>query len=131
MIPRKPKSIAESLRKILPADATVTPPAARDKEMATMLGAFQLNLTAMSLVSIVVGMFLIFNSVGATMVRRRTEIAVLRACGATRLQSAGAFPRRRCDGRGLPARPSASPWRHCWLDSLRRRWRQASRRSTM
>jgi putative ABC transport system permease protein len=69
----------------------VTPPSARDKEMATMLAAFQLNLTAMSLVSLIVGMFLIFNSVGATVVRRRTEIAVLRACGATRLEVRALF----------------------------------------
>lgn len=89
--PSEAEAIAESLRKILPADVTVTPPAARDKEMATMLGAFQLNLTAMSLVSIIVGMFLIFNSVGATVVRRRTEIAVLRACGATRLEVRALF----------------------------------------
>ena len=49
-----------------------------------MLGAFQLNITAMSLVSLVVGMFLICNSVGAAVIRRRVEIAILRANGATR-----------------------------------------------
>ncbi|HET6408421.1 MAG TPA: FtsX-like permease family protein, partial [Chthoniobacteraceae bacterium] len=89
--PAEAESVTADLRKILPADVTVTPPAARDKEMATMLGAFQLNLTAMSLVSIIVGMFLIFNSVGATVVRRRTEIAVLRSCGATRLEVRALF----------------------------------------
>lgn len=89
--PAEAGTVAETLRKILPADVTVTPPAARDREMETMLGAFQLNLTAMSLVSIIVGMFLIFNSVGATVVRRRTEIAVLRACGATRFEVRALF----------------------------------------
>lgn len=89
--PAEIEVVADRLRKILPADVTVTPPAARDKEMETMLGAFQLNLTAMSLVSIIVGMFLIFNSVGATVVRRRTEIAVLRACGATRFEVRALF----------------------------------------
>ena len=49
-----------------------------------MLGAFQLNITAMSLVSVVVGMFLISNSVGAAVIRRRVEIAILRASGASR-----------------------------------------------
>lgn len=85
------KDAAERLRKILPADVTISLPGARDQEMRTMLGAFQLNLTAMSLVSVIVGMFLIFNSVGATVVRRRTEIAVLRACGATRFEVRALF----------------------------------------
>lgn len=89
--PAEAETVAERLRRILPADVTVTPPAARDKEMETMLGAFQLNLTALSLVSIIVGMFLIFNSVGATVVRRRPEIAVLRACGTTRFEIRALF----------------------------------------
>jgi putative ABC transport system permease protein len=89
--PAEAEIVAARLRKILPADVTVALPAARDREMATMLGAFQLNLTAMSLVSLIVGMFLIFNSVGATVVRRRTEIAVLRACGATRFEIRALF----------------------------------------
>lgn len=89
--PATAETAADRLRQILPADVTVSPPAARDREMKTMLGAFQLNLTAMSLVSIIVGMFLIFNSVGATVVRRRTEIAVLRACGATRFEVRALF----------------------------------------
>ena len=70
--------------KIVPADTRVAPPAARSQEMKSMLGAFQLNVTAMSLVSLVVGMFLICNSVGAAVIRRRVEIAILRANGATR-----------------------------------------------
>lgn len=56
-----------------------------------MLGAFQLNLTALSLVSIIVGMFLIFNSVGAAVVRRRMEVAILRSCGATRWEIRALF----------------------------------------
>ncbi len=40
----------------------------------------------MSLVSLFVGMLLIYNSVSASVVRRRPEIAILRACGATRTE---------------------------------------------
>ena len=36
-----------------------------------MLAGFQLNLQAMSLVSLLVGMFLIYNTVEASVVRRR------------------------------------------------------------
>jgi putative ABC transport system permease protein len=82
--PSQSETVAETLRRIVPADARVAPPAARSQEMESMLGAFQLNVTAMSLVSLIVGMFLICNSVGAAVIRRRFEIAILRATGATR-----------------------------------------------
>ncbi|MFZ0709310.1 MAG: FtsX-like permease family protein [Terrimicrobiaceae bacterium] len=82
--PAQLQTVADALRRIVPADAIVAPPAARSQEMESMLGAFQLNVTAMSLVSLVVGMFLICNSVGASVIRRRFEIAILRANGVTR-----------------------------------------------
>ena len=82
--PAQVELVADALRKIVPADSRVTVPAMRSQEMKSMLGAFQLNITAMSLVSVVVGMFLICNSVGASVIRRRVEIAILRANGATR-----------------------------------------------
>ncbi len=82
--PREAVVVIGRLREFIPADVTIAKPAARSEEMESMLGAFQLNLTALSLVSIIVGMFLIFNSVGAAVVRRRVEVAILRSCGATR-----------------------------------------------
>lgn len=82
--PAQSETVAEAVARMAPADARVGPPAARSQEMEAMLGAFQLNITAMSLVSVVVGMFLISNSVGAAVIRRRVEIAILRASGASR-----------------------------------------------
>ncbi|MEY2565050.1 MAG: putative transport system permease protein [Verrucomicrobiota bacterium] len=79
----RPKVVAE-LRKILPADASVTAPAQRTEEVDKMLGGFELNLSAMSLVSLVVGMFLIYNTVSASVARRRHEIGILRSLGVTR-----------------------------------------------
>ena len=76
--------MVEKIRAVLPPDLVVAPPASRNEEMQTMLAAFHLNLTAMSLVSIIVGMFLVFNSVSAAVVRRQPQIAILRSCGATR-----------------------------------------------
>jgi len=83
--------VAEAIRAIVPDDATVAPPAARNDEMRAMLGAFHLNLTAMSLVSVIVGMFLIYNGVSAAVVRRQHQIAILRAVGATRGEIRGLF----------------------------------------
>lgn len=51
-----------------------------------LLEAFRLNLTALSLISLFVGLFLIYASVQAAMLRRRRELGVLRSLGATRAQ---------------------------------------------
>ena len=77
------KTIAE-LRKILPPDARVAAPAQRTEEVDKMLGSFELNMTAMSLVSLLVGMFLIYNTVSASVIRRHREIGILRSLGVTR-----------------------------------------------
>jgi len=79
------------LRAIVPADLTVSPPVGRNDEMQIMMAAFHLNLTAMSLVSVIVGMFLIYNSVGAAVVRRQHQIAILRGCGTTRREIRALF----------------------------------------
>ena len=83
--------ILERLRNIVPPDATVAAPAQRSEQIEKMLGAFELNLIAMSLVSLLVGMFLIYNSVSASVVRRRHEIGILRALGTTRNQISALF----------------------------------------
>ncbi len=78
------ETTAGALRKIVPPDATVAAPAQRGEEVGKMLAGFQLNLAAMSLVSLLVGMFLIYNTIEASVVRRRSEIGILRSLGATR-----------------------------------------------
>jgi putative ABC transport system permease protein len=76
--------VIQRLRAIVPPDATVAPPVQRSQQVEKMLSGFELNLTAMSLVSLLVGMFLIYNSVSASVVRRRHEIGILRSLGVTR-----------------------------------------------
>ena len=83
--------VAAELRKIIPPDATIAPPARRSEEVDKMLAGFQLNLTAMSLVSLLVGMFLIYNTTEASVVRRRIEIGILRSLGATRREIRALF----------------------------------------
>ncbi|MEO8045338.1 MAG: FtsX-like permease family protein [Spartobacteria bacterium] len=79
-----PQKIASSLRKKLPPDVTVAAPAQRGEQVGKMLSGFQLNLQAMSLVSLLVGMFLIYNTIEASVIRRRHEIGILRSLGVTR-----------------------------------------------
>ena len=66
----------------------VVTPEARERNVSSLLAAFRLNLTALSLVSLLVGLFLVHESVQASLVRRRTEFGLLRCLGATRKQVA-------------------------------------------
>ncbi len=89
--PLRAEALIPELQKLVPPDVTVAPPARRGAETEAMLAAFQLNLTALSLVSMVVGVFLIYNSLSATVVRRRVEIGILRANGATKAEISALF----------------------------------------
>jgi len=82
--PRQREASMAALRAIVPKDARVAAPARRTEEVEKMLGGFQLNLVLTSLVSLFVGMFLIHNTVSASVVRRQHEIGILRSLGATR-----------------------------------------------
>jgi putative ABC transport system permease protein len=75
------EEVAAALREILPGDVSVQTPLGRTRQTEGMLASFQLNLTALSMVSLLVGCYLIFNTVSASVVRRRTEIGVLRSLG--------------------------------------------------
>ncbi len=82
--PRRGRDVAAQLAPLLPPDLTAAPPRQRSFQMQTMLAAFQLNLTALSMVSLLVGVFLIYNTISASVARRRVEIGILRSIGATR-----------------------------------------------
>lgn len=73
--------IIERLKVLLPPHLTIAPPERRNTQVLTMLRSFQLNLTALSALSLFVGMFLIYNTVSYAVVRRRREIGILRILG--------------------------------------------------
>ncbi|BDG01019.1 FtsX-like permease family protein [Anaeromyxobacter oryzae] len=82
-------AVAERLAARLGGRGRVATAAQRTVEAEGLLGAFRLNLTALSLVSLLVGGFLVYASVRASLARRREELGVLRAVGATRAQVVG------------------------------------------
>ena len=75
---------AESLGAQLPAGARLVPAAASANSVTQMTRAFHINLTALSLLAVVVGAFLVFNTLSFLAVRRRATIGVLRALGVQR-----------------------------------------------
>ena len=68
----------------LPAGLEVARPSRRGRQVEKMLQAFHFNLTALSYIALLVGLFLIYNTVSISVISRREEIGTLRALGTTR-----------------------------------------------
>jgi putative ABC transport system permease protein len=71
---------------LLPPGAMLTTVREASSTLQQMTAAFELNLQALSLLALVVGVFLIYNTVTFSVVQRRPVIGTLRALGATRAQ---------------------------------------------
>jgi putative ABC transport system permease protein len=78
--------LLERIEAALPEGVTVDAVGARSETMTGMIAAFDVNLTALSLLALIFGMFLIYNSVTFSVVQRRGILGRLRALGVTRDQ---------------------------------------------
>jgi putative ABC transport system permease protein len=85
----RPASAVEAVRAVLPAGATVQRSGAAVGALRDMTRAFDLNLRALSLLALIFGIFLIYNSVTFSVVQRRRLLGTLRALGATRREVFG------------------------------------------
>ncbi|MEE9276006.1 MAG: FtsX-like permease family protein [bacterium] len=86
LILKKPDRLPEVRRRLaalLPPGVVVERPVRRGEDVERMLASFQLNLTVLSGIALLVGCFLVFNAMSASVVRRRAEIGMLRALGMT------------------------------------------------
>ena len=79
------------LAAVLPPAASVLPAGTRTDDNRRMLRAFRWNLRMMSYTTILVGAFLIYNTITAYVVRRRQQIGIVRAVGASRSMVRAAF----------------------------------------
>ena len=79
------------IRQHVPATVSVEPQGSRTDSNRKMLSAFRWNLHVLSYIALVVGGFLIYNTISISVVRRRTEIGILRALGGTRTMIAAGF----------------------------------------
>ena len=73
--------VEKLIRATVPSGWEVETPGARSEENRRMLRAFRWNLRILSYISLLVGAFLIYNTIAVSVVRRRTEIGILRALG--------------------------------------------------
>ncbi|MGB7553129.1 MAG: FtsX-like permease family protein [Candidatus Korobacteraceae bacterium] len=81
----------QRIRSALPAGVELRREGAQTDENRRMLSAFRWNLRILSYVALVVGAFLIFNTISVSVVRRRPEIGIVRALGASRVDVLAAF----------------------------------------
>jgi putative ABC transport system permease protein len=77
------EDVAARLALRLGPAARVVTPEQRRRQTASLLSAFRLNLTALSMISLFVGGFLVHASTQAALVRRRREFGLLRSLGTT------------------------------------------------
>ncbi len=74
---------AEALQRTLPSGLRVARASEQADTVAQLTAAFQLNLTAFSLLALTVGMFLIYNTIMFSVVQRRRMLGILRCVGVT------------------------------------------------
>ncbi len=79
---------ATSLAERLPAGVRLVSASTQRESTQELTAAFQLNLTALSLLALVVGMFLIYNTIMFSVVQRRQVLGILRQLGVTEPQMA-------------------------------------------
>ncbi len=68
----------------LPPGVVVATPAQTESRAARLSRAYRVNLTMLALIALVTGAFLVFSAQALNVVRRRSELALLRAIGVTR-----------------------------------------------
>lgn len=73
----------------LPPGVVVRPVESSQSNLEQLSDSFTLNLQALSLLALVVGVFLVYNIMSFSVVQRRSQIGMLRAIGATRRQVFG------------------------------------------
>ena len=85
------EAIERELKKLIPPGVEVRRSNTRSGQIEKMVSAFHLNLTALSFISLIVGMFLIYNAISVSVIQRRREIGILRSIGVTRPQVLSLF----------------------------------------
>lgn len=86
------EAIAATLNKALEGQGlAVQRPERRGERVEQLMQSYHYNLTALSLIALLVGGFLIYNTLSITVIRRKGQLATLRALGMKRRQVIGLF----------------------------------------
>src|SRR6185503_14851598 len=77
-------TVERAMQAAIPFGYDISTPGARAEDSQRMLRAFRTNLGVLSYISLLVGAFLIYNTIAVSVVRRRVEIGILRGLGVGR-----------------------------------------------
>jgi len=77
-------AVERAMQGAIPFGYDISTPGARAEDSQRMLRAFRTNLGVLSYISLLVGAFLIYNTIAVSVVRRRVEIGILRGLGVGR-----------------------------------------------
>lgn len=77
------QTVRETLDRLSQGRWNTASPNERRESAQTMTRAFRMNLTILSLLALLVGLYLIFQALDGAVVRRREEIGILRSLGVT------------------------------------------------
>jgi putative ABC transport system permease protein len=84
-------AIAKRIARALPPSTRLEHPSRRNERVENMLRAFRVNLFALAGVALLVGMFLVYNTVLISILRRRRDVGILKTLGAAPRQIFAAF----------------------------------------
>ncbi len=85
------EAIVARIRSILPPGLRVERPSQRNDRIEKMLRAFRVNLFALAGVALLVGMFLVYNTVLISILRRRRDVGIVKTLGVSPRQVFFAF----------------------------------------
>jgi putative ABC transport system permease protein len=78
---RSVDDVSRAVQALLPPGLDVKRPGQRNVQIERMTRAFRLNVSLLSVVALLVGLFLVYNTVSFAVLRRRREIGILRSLG--------------------------------------------------
>jgi putative ABC transport system permease protein len=79
-----PAEIIKEVEELLPSSLSIQKKAQLLEDRKSLIKSFRYNLQFISLIAILVGIFLLYNTIFISVVKRRTEIGILRGLGMTR-----------------------------------------------
>lgn len=83
--------VRASIEAAIPGHARLERPSRRNERVDRMLRAFRMNLFALAAVALLVGIFLVYNTVLMSILRRRRSIGIMRTLGVSRGQLLATF----------------------------------------
>ena len=91
LVPGEDPALAQALQKVAATPLRLERPSRRNERVEKMLRAFRINLFALAGVALLVGIFMVYNTVLVSILRRRRDIGVLKTLGVSARQIFIAF----------------------------------------